>query len=258
MKSYLLAAVFPIALAACSQASQTNPPVVSDPSLLNAYHWQLTDAQNTQKKRIDTLFVRVDKPVTLDFNNNRFNVRNTCNKMMGGYTIAGSQITFTAPASTLMLCPDQKLMALDEEVSKRLQGTMAFTVQKSENPQLQLTTTDGDVLLFTGQPTPETRYGGQAETVFFEVAPQTKACSHPLIPNKQCLQIREVFYDKQGLKAKTPGEWQNFYQDIEGYTHENGIRNVVRVKRYKIANPPADAPNMAYVLDMVVSSEIVK
>ena len=67
-----------------------------------------------------------------------------------------------------------------------------------------------------------------------------------------------MFYDQQGLKTGTPGEWENFYQDIEGYTHENGIRNVVRVKRYKIANPPADASNLTYVLDMVVVSEVIK
>jgi len=39
-----------------------------------------------------------------------------------------------------------------------------------------------------------------------------------------------------------------------GYTHEDGVRNVVRVKRYTIANPPADASSNAYVLDMVVES----
>ena len=41
---------------------------------------------------------------------------------------------------------------------------------------------------------------------------------------------------------------------IEGYTHEDGVRNVVRVKRYEVKNPPADAPSQAYVLDMVVES----
>jgi len=33
---------------------------------------------------------------------------------------------------------------------------------------------------------------------------------------------------------------------------------VLRLKRYRIANPPADAPSQAYVLDMVVESELVK
>ena len=36
------------------------------------------------------------------------------------------------------------------------------------------------------------------------------------------------------------------------------MRNVLRVKRYKIANPPADASNLAWVLDLVVESETVQ
>ena len=51
---------------------------------------------------------------------------------------------------------------------------------------------------------------------------------------------------------------RNFYGDIEGYAHEAGIRNVLRVKRYTIKNPPADGSSLAYVLDMVVESGIVK
>src|SRR2546427_3924036 len=45
-------------------------------------------------------------------------------------------------------------------------------------------------------------------------------------------------------------KFENFYGNIEGYTHEDGVRNVVRVKRYEVKNPPADAPSQAYVLDM--------
>ena len=47
-------------------------------------------------------------------------------------------------------------------------------------------------------------------------------------------------------------------QNIEGYTHEAGIRNVLRVKRFNVKNPPAGAPSVAYVLDIVVESEVVK
>jgi hypothetical protein len=36
------------------------------------------------------------------------------------------------------------------------------------------------------------------------------------------------------------------------------VRNVLRVKRYPIEHPPADAPDSAYVLDMVVESESVR
>ena len=63
-------------------------------------------------------------------------------------------------------------------------------------------------------------------------------------------------FDDKGLKQGEPGKFENFYGNIEGYTHEDGVRNVVRVKRYEVKNPPADAPSQAYVLDMVVESAI--
>ena len=47
-------------------------------------------------------------------------------------------------------------------------------------------------------------------------------------------------------------------QDIEGYTHEDGVRNVLRLKRYTVKNPPADGSSIGYVLDMVVESELVR
>ena len=74
----------------------------------------------------------------------------------------------------------------------------------------------------------------------------------------QCLQVRELKYDKNGVAVGTPGEWQPLSQNIEGYTHEAGIRNVLRVKRFNVKNPPAGAPSTAYVLDLVVESEVVK
>ena len=72
------------------------------------------------------------------------------------------------------------------------------------------------------------------------------------------MQVREIKFDEQGLRAGEPGEWQPLFQDIEGFTHTPGTRNVVRVNRYTVANPPADGSSVAYVLDMVVESEVVK
>lgn len=50
-----------------------------------------------------------------------------------------------------------------------------------------------------------------------------------------------------------PGPWHALPQGIEGYEHEPGIRNVVRVQRYRPA--PAGASSAVYVLDMVVESQ---
>ena len=56
-------------------------------------------------------------------------------------------------------------------------------------------------------------------------------------------------------QGTSTGEWENFYSEIEGFTFEDGVRNVVRVQRFDVADPPADAPSQAYVLDMVVESD---
>ena len=107
---------------------------------------------------------------------------------------------------------------------------------------------------FAGVATADTRFGGPGERVFLEVASERVACPHAMIPDFQCLHVREVTYDDKGLKVGTPGEFEHFYDSIEGYTHEPGIRNVLRVDRYTVKNPPADASSSAYVLDMVVES----
>lgn len=226
---------------------------------LGKYHWQLADATDANGAKISALFARADKPLQLDFSEQRISVSNACNRLGGGYTIEGEQLHVNPMAQTMMACPDRALMELDSAISQRLQGSSKISVQTAgDEPQLKLVTASNDTLVFHGVPTAETRYGGQGETVFLEVAPDTQPCSHPLIPNAQCLQVRERKYDANGVVVGTPGEWQPLYQNIEGYAHEPGVRNVLRLKRYTVKNPPADAPNTAYVLDMVVESEIVK
>lgn len=271
MKRYLLL-MLPLALAACNQPAQepaatppaeattptTPPPAAVDAATLAGHYWQLAEAKAADGTRLDALFVQADKPVQLEFVDGRLSVANTCNRMGGGFTLEGDQLKLGALASTMMACPDPKLMALDQEIGKRLEGSSTLALQAGDAPQLTLTNAAGDVLTFKGVPTPATRFGGPGERVFLEVAAQTKPCSHPLIPNKQCLQVREIKFDEQGLRTGEPGEWQPLFQEIEGFTHQPGTRNVVRVNRYNIANPPADGSSVAYVLDMVVESEVVK
>ncbi|WP_447938184.1 DUF4377 domain-containing protein [Pseudoxanthomonas mexicana] len=266
MKRLLLLAL-PLALAGCPKPAEETPTppaavapaaasaAPADGTLLPKYHWRLGSATDAQGQRIDALFARPDKPVTLDFRDGRLGISNTCNRMGGSYTLADGSLTAGRLMSTKMACADAALMALDDEVGKRLEGTLELaTTTAGDAPTLTLTTATGDTLAFTGEPTAETRYGGPGERVFLEVAADTKPCNHPLIPDMQCLQVREIQYDDKGLKIGAPGEFQHFYDSIEGYQHEPGIRNVLRVDRYTVENPPADASNRAYVLDMVVES----
>lgn len=262
MKRLLLLAL-PALLAGCPKSdtdatpapSPVAPPATLPAAELGRFHWLLQDATTTNGQRIDALFARADKPVQLDFQDGRIAVGNTCNRMGGVFTIKGDTLEIGRMASTMMACADPKLMALDGEVGRRLEGAMALALVAGDPPRLTLGNTAGDILAFTGTPTAETRYGGTGERVFLEVAAQTKPCSHPLIPGKSCLQVREVKYDDNGVKTGKPGAFKHFYAEIEGYTHEPGVRNVLRVNRFKVENPPADASSQAYVLDMVVESD---
>lgn len=268
-----------VALAACSRSPQEapEPPAASPPATattaptpatatppaasgidaaaLTGHHWKLDQAVDAKGQRLDALFVRSDQPVQLDFRDGRVNVSNTCNRMGGRYTLEGTRLTIGDLASTLMACTDPKLMALDGAVGRQLQSPQTTALQGGDAPVLTLTSASGDVLTFRGTPTAETRFGGPGETVFLEIAPQSKPCTHPEVPNRQCLQVREVHFDEKGIRTGTPAEWQPLYQDIEGFRHEEGTRNVVRVKRFVSAGKP-EGEQVGYVLDMVVESDV--
>lgn len=248
-------------LAACATTPKSEAGAAAggkasaDASTLAAYHWRLHEANGRDGKRIDALFARPQQPLQLDLRDGRLGVSNACNRIGSEYRIEKGRLVSGRMAQTLMACADPALAALDGAIGQRLESRPRIDLTPGDAPHLRLTTDSGDTLDFVGVPTAETRYGGAGETVFLEVDAQTQPCSHPLTPDRRCLKVRERHYDANGLAAGAPGEWQLLYQDIEGYAHEAGVRNVLRVKRYAIKNPPADAPSQAYVLDMVVESE---
>ncbi|MCC7348652.1 MAG: DUF4377 domain-containing protein [Variibacter sp.] len=47
------------------------------------------------------------------------------------------------------------------------------------------------------------------------------------------------------------------YEPIEGFTHTEGERSVLRVKRFQRPKAAADASRFVYVLDLKVESEVV-
>ena len=273
MRASSFALLLPLALAACTGTMSTSDPAApaapeppappaapvapAAPELaaeLPRFHWRLQEANAADGSRIEALFARADKPVQLDFDKGRLAMSNTCNRMGGSYALAAGTLTVGRMASTMMACTDAKLMALDGEVGKRLEGALSLALAAGDAPSLTLGNAVGDTLVFAGTPTPDTRYGGPGERIFLEIAAQTKPCSHPLMPDMQCLQTREITYDDKDLKVGTPGAFGNFYDAIEGYTHEPGVRNVLRLQRYTRKDVPADASKYAYVLDMVVES----
>ncbi|WP_202842699.1 META and DUF4377 domain-containing protein [Luteimonas saliphila] len=230
------------------------PAAAPDAQALAASGWQLDSAVDRAGQRIDALFPAPDRHLQLEFADGRVSVSGGCNRMSGDYTLAGDRLAVGPLGRTKMFCGGGALMAADDAIAARLSA--GGTLASGGDGTLVLTTDAGDRLGFSGTPTAQTRHGGTGERVFLEVAPERVACHHPLIPDFRCLHVREVKYDAGGLKSGQ-GEWQFFYGEIEGYTHQQGVRNVLRVNRFDVADPPADGSSVAWVLDMVVESETV-
>ncbi|MGH8079567.1 MAG: DUF4377 domain-containing protein [Lysobacter sp.] len=237
---------------------QKSDPLPASSIDLRGYAWNLDTATDNAGKPIAPLQREGKYGLQLSFKEGRLGVAGGCNHLGGSYTIKGERIEVADFATTAMACQDQRLMQMDTEISKQFAGSAQFAIEgEAQQPRLLLTTASGSKLSLSGQPTAETRYGGPGATMFFEVDAQRRSCPHPLMRDYQCLWVRERKYDANGV-AQAPGEdWHFLYQDIEGYQHEAGVRNVVRIKKFDIKNPPADASSVAYVLDMVVESEVV-
>jgi heat shock protein HslJ len=256
-----------LALAACTAPAPSGDAGRADsasvmaaslpPARLAAYHWDLASATDGGQQAIPALLPNPDRPLRLAFAGGTLQVHNGCNRIGGRYRLEGTMLRTAALTQTLMACADRRLMDADAAIAARLEAEPTLQLDGREPPQLILRTGAGDVLTFNGVATPETRYRGPGTLMFFEVDAQRKPCPHPLIPDMQCLQVRERQYDARGLIVGTPGPWQPLYQEIEGFEHVPGQQNVLRVKRYDVANPPADAPAVAYVLDLVVESQVV-
>lgn len=232
-------------------------------STLPGYHWQLARATDAQGHTQTHWQLPADstpgQSIQLDFSRDgMISVKNLCNQLNGRYTLDGSRMQVDQMVSTLRACSSQALMELERRVATKVPQLASWQVPTPANqaePVLQLTFKDGSRWELQGAPTPATLYGSEGVREFLEVAPQRERCVG--VAPMQCLKVRKIQYDSRGLKTQE-GPWELFYSDIQGYKHEPGIRNVLRVQRYERQHVPADASKYVYVLDMVVESEIVK
>ncbi|MBO9354798.1 DUF4377 domain-containing protein [Bordetella petrii] len=244
---------------ASSSSSRASSPADGPASAatLAAYHWDLTqarDASGAAQSDWVPPTTRQGAPLRLTFADGRLAVSGLCNRLGASYSAQGEQLRISQVVGTMMACPEPGLMQYEQAFSQRLPQASTWRIDAGQDaPTLTLGFSDGAQWTLAGTPTDQTRFGSAGQIMFLEVAAQRVPCSHPLIPGKQCLNVREVHYDAQGLKTGH-GDWQAFYSDIEGYTHQPGVRNVLRIRRYERQQVPADASRYAYVLDMVVES----
>jgi len=261
----LLATVAPVH--ATEQAEQSDTPAADAPAaivnadagllqILQDHQWSLKTATDGQSQAIATLFPADARPYVFTFSAANLNFQGGCNTFGGGYQInAQGQLAAGQMQSTMMAC-EPPLMQADTTLAALLAQPLQITLLWGAPPQLHLRTASAETLALEGQVTPEAVYG-PATLIFLEVDARQLPCRNPRNTQTTCLQVREISFDEQGLRSAISGPWQPFYDDIEGYTHTPGERNVLRVKRFDRGAVAGNAAPAIYVLDLIVETEIV-
>lgn len=218
------------------------------------HRWTLVDARDPDNQRIAAMFPSADRPFRITFSEDSLHADGGCNGVRAGYTLdTAGVLSVAAGPSTMMAC-DAPLMEADAALARVLQSPLRTAMVGGMEPALALRASEGSVLVLRGELTHEARFG-EPTRVFLEVDPETVACEGGTRSDGQCLQVREITFDDQGLKVGEPSEWRVFPAAIEGYEHKSGIRNVLRLKRFATEAGAADG---VYVLDLVVQSEVVE
>jgi len=224
-------------------------------SELQDHRWTLQTATDADGKPLDALLVP-DHPFVIHIDGERIGVQGGCNQLSGNWRLnPPSQLQVGPLASTMKAC-EPPLMAADKAMSVLLAQALQASIEPGQAPTLRLLSPERQTLSFVGQRTPQSLYGAPTR-IFLEVAPQRVACTPASMPPTTCLQVREQQFDDHGLRVGEPGPWQTFFGEIEGYKHQPGVSNVLRINRFKRSQPPADASTFVYVLDLVVESAII-
>ena len=223
---------------------------------LKDHHWTLQSATDAAGQPLAAVLVP-GQPFVLRFDGARASLQGGCNRLFGSWRMSPrDELSFGRLAATMKAC-DPPLMDADRAMSALLAQPLRARVDTGATPTLHLQAADRQALVFAGQRTPQSLYGAPTR-IFLEGAPQRVACTPALQPATTCLQVRDRRFDDKGLPVGEPGPWRAFYGEIDGYTHQPGVRNLLRIQRYQRPQPPADASAYVYVLDLVVESEVVE
>jgi len=227
------------------------------------HHWRLQDATDASGQRIAALLVRPDQPLQLNFADGRVSVLNACNRISGPVRIEGDRALVGALISTKMACVEPAINALDAQISSRLREGGTLSLQESRPPELRWTAANGDVLRFVGEATAQSRFNHPGDNVFLEIAAEPQPCPAAQAPTatatsaNDCLKVRELRFDAEGMRVNPPGAWITLALKVEGFTHEPGMRTVIRAKRFPLPNAADGRPQASYVYEATIETEIV-
>lgn len=229
---------------------------------LSDYRWILQTATDSNQQPIASL-TPIKEQVTLlinSQNNHTLSYSVGCNTMGASFALEKDKLTISESMSTKMSCGelDKAEMKLNQLMQGESQLTIAATTNGAQNPTLTQVTSDESVLVWRGRLTPQAKYNSKGETIFWEVAAESKPCQDN--KTQMCLQVRPITYDDQGLKTST-GQYEEFAGSIDGYQHDGQHNEVLRLQRFKTDTDTVLVDNVdsefAYVLDRVIESTVV-
>lgn len=256
-------ALITVFLIGCStydtRSNSSAVPVIRTASL-QSHHWTLKkaiDAKGAPDSQWQLPTAVNDPAHSIEINfldGNRVSVSQLCNRLSGDYSTHEGQIKIERIFSSMMSCSDGDLMQLESKVAQHLLRAARWKIIEAEIPVLELKFDDGSSWQLGGEPTPEALHG-PGTRIFLEVAADTVACDQARQAASRCLQVRQVRYDEKGLKQPA-GPWSIHSGTIEGYQHQPGVRNVLRVERFNSKQASADSASHVDILDLVVESEV--
>ena len=230
---------------------------------LSRHRWTLMSATDANEKPMPE-FADINSQVTLVFNQDTLSYSVGCNMVSAAYELQGHTLSIEEGMSTKMSCSD--LDMAENTLNTLMLGNSELKIEQSDSPVLTQFTNDNVTLVWNGRLTPQAKYNSKGETVFWAVNAKEVNCD--MNGEKQCLQVRPVTYNDQGIKVRE-GKWRVFAGEIDGYQHDGMLEEVLRLQRYRLENNElieadettenvTDDEKYAYVLDAVIESSVVE
>ena len=225
----VLAMAIALTLTACMAPTSREVRPVDDEPLLDK-DWRLLSAPDGR-----TLPTQGAGSAMLRFSAARFSMTGPCNTHGGGWSRNGDQVKLGGEDgifSTKRGCPGELMKRESDLLSAFAQPLRA----EFSGTQLRLVTADGARWTFDSQDIPTSAGRERIVLVSGERKPCTGAGA------MLCLQVR----------TEPGAPWQHYYGDIEGFSWQEGVDYVLRIREYTVANPPADGSSRRWVLEEIL------
>ena len=249
--------------ATTESGSTTFTPEEKLMNTLSRHRWSLVSATDANEQPISEL-TDIDGQGTLVFNPETLIYSVGCNTISAAYQLQGHTLSIEEGMSTKISCSE--LDMAENKLYALMLGNRELKIEQGDSPVLTQFTNDNVTLVWNGRLTPQAKYNSKGETVFWAVNAKEVNCD--MNGEKQCLQVRPVTYNDQGVKVRE-GKWRVFAGEIDGYQHDGMHEEVLRLQRYRLETNELiesdettendnDDEKYAYVLDAVIESAVVE